>query len=67
MKCGAPLAACTNSTGKSRYSKLPETTKRYEVEGVEADPRTPEEMRKMLPAEMAKWANVAKVANIRGQ
>ncbi len=62
MKCGAP--ACTNSTGKSRYSKLPETTKRYEVEGVEADPRAPEEMRKMLSAEMAKWANVAKVVNI---
>ena len=51
----------------ARYSKLPETTKRYEAEGVEADPRTPEEVRKLLPIEMAKWANVAKVANIRSQ
>lgn len=36
------------------YSKLCETTKRYEAEGVEADPRTPDEVRKMLPIEMAK-------------
>jgi|KBSMisStandDraft_5_1062788.scaffolds.fasta_scaffold342003_2 tripartite-type tricarboxylate transporter receptor subunit TctC len=49
----------------ARYSKLPETTKRYEAEGVEADVRTPGEVRKLLPVEMAKWANVAKVANIR--
>jgi len=47
------------------YVKLPETLKRFEAEGVEADPRTPAEMRKLLPAEMAKWAHVAKVANIR--
>jgi tripartite-type tricarboxylate transporter receptor subunit TctC len=51
----------------ARYSKLPETLKRYEAEGVDADIRTPDEVRKMLPVEMAKWANVAKVANIRTQ
>jgi tripartite-type tricarboxylate transporter receptor subunit TctC len=51
----------------ARYSKLPETTKRYEAEGVEADVRTPEEVRNLLQVEMAKWANVAKVANIRTQ
>ena len=51
----------------ARYSKLPETTKRYEAEGVEADVRTPDEVRKLLPVEMAKWANVAKIANIRSQ
>ena len=51
----------------ARYSKLPETTRRYEAEGVEADVRTPEEVRKLLPVEMAKWANVAKLANIRTQ
>ncbi len=51
----------------ARYLRLPETQKRFEAEGVEADIRTPEEVRKMLPVEIAKWANVAKVANIRGQ
>jgi len=51
----------------ARYLKLPETLKRFDAEGVEADYRTPEGMRKYLPAEMAKWANVAKVANIRTQ
>ncbi len=51
----------------ARYLKLPETLKRFETEGVDADYRTPEEVRKMLPLEMAKWAKVAKLANIRSQ
>jgi tripartite-type tricarboxylate transporter receptor subunit TctC len=51
----------------ARYLKLPETLKRFDAEGAEAEVRTPDEVRKMLPLEMAKWANVAKVANIRGQ
>ena len=51
----------------ARYLKQPETLKRFEVEGVEADYRAPEDVRKFLLAEMAKWANVAKVANIRTQ
>ena len=50
-----------------RYLKLPETLKRFEAEGAEADYRTPEGTREMLPKEMAKWAKVAKVANIRTQ
>ena len=50
-----------------RYLKLPETQKRFEAEGAEVDIRTPEEVRKLIPVEMAKWANVAKVANIRAQ
>ncbi|MEO7727709.1 MAG: tripartite tricarboxylate transporter substrate binding protein, partial [Burkholderiales bacterium] len=51
----------------ARYVKMPETIKRFDAEGVEANPLTPTEFRKMLPVEMAKWANVAKVANIRSQ
>ena len=51
----------------ARYLKLPETLKRFETEVVDADYRTPEEVRKMLPLEMAKWAKVAKLANIRSQ
>jgi tripartite-type tricarboxylate transporter receptor subunit TctC len=51
----------------ARYLDLPETKKRFVAEGAETDPRTPAEVRKMIPVEMAKWANVAKVANIRSQ
>ena len=65
---GTPAAIITKlNTEIARYLKLPETLKRFEAEGVDADFRTPEEVRKMLPVEMAKWANVAKVANIRSQ
>lgn len=50
-----------------RYLKLPETQKRFVAEGAEVDYRTPEEVRKMIPVEMAKWAKVAKDANIKAQ
>ena len=53
------------TTEMARYLKLPETLKRFEAEGVEADYLTPVQLRKILPVEMAKWRNVAKVANIR--
>ena len=65
---GTPAAIITKLNLEiARYLRLPETLKRFESEGVDADIRTPEEVRKMLPVEMAKWANVAKVANIRNQ
>jgi len=51
----------------TRYLKLPETVKRFAAEGVEAEIRTPADVHKMIPAEMEKWRNVAKVANIRAQ
>ncbi len=65
---GTPPAIVNKlTTEMARYLKLPETLKRFEAEGVEADYLTPAEVRKMLPVEMAKWKNVAKVANIRVQ
>ncbi|HEV7821635.1 MAG TPA: tripartite tricarboxylate transporter substrate-binding protein, partial [Burkholderiales bacterium] len=69
---GAPAGTAPAIVGKlnaeiARYLKLPETLKRFEAEGVEAEVRTPDEVRKLMPLEMAKWANVAKIANIRGQ
>ena len=65
---GAPAAIITKLNAEaSRYLKLPETQKRFDTEGVDADYRTPAEVRKYLYVEMAKWANVAKVANIRVQ
>src|SRR5207344_568029 len=63
---GTPTAIVNKlTTEMARYLKLPETLKRFEAEGVEADYLTPAELRKLLPVEMAKWRNVAKVANIR--
>ena len=53
------------TTEMARYLKLPETLKRFEAEGVEADYLNPAELRKALPVEMAKWRSVAKAANIR--
>jgi tripartite-type tricarboxylate transporter receptor subunit TctC len=50
-----------------RFLQQPEIVKRLEADGVEPDPRSPDSIRKFLPIEMAKWANVAKVANIRVQ
>ena len=65
---GAPKAVIERLNGEiKRYLDLPETKKRFEAEGVEADFRTPAEVHKMMPAEIAKWKNVAKVANIRAQ
>ncbi|HTD89968.1 MAG TPA: tripartite tricarboxylate transporter substrate binding protein [Burkholderiales bacterium] len=65
---GTPAAIVNKLNAESlRFLKQPETLKRFEADGVEADPRTPDEVRKLLPVEMAKWANVAKVANIRNQ
>ena len=53
------------TTEMARYLKLPETLKRFEAEGVEADYLTPAQLRKVIPAEMAKWKQVAKDANIK--
>jgi tripartite-type tricarboxylate transporter receptor subunit TctC len=55
------------SAEMTRYLKLPETVKRFESEGAEIEIRTPAEVHKMIPVEIAKWGNVAKVANIRTQ
>jgi len=63
---GTPPAIVNKLTMEmARYLKLPETLKRFAAEGVEADYLNPAELRKALPVEMAKWRNVAKMANIR--
>jgi tripartite-type tricarboxylate transporter receptor subunit TctC len=48
-----------------RYLEQPATLKRFAAEGVEADYRTPAEVQKLIPVEMAKWKEVARIANIR--
>lgn len=47
------------------YLGLPETRKRFTDEGVEVDIKTPEELRRMIPADIAKWTKVAKAAGMR--
>jgi tripartite-type tricarboxylate transporter receptor subunit TctC len=50
-----------------RFVNLPETQKRFVADGAEADFRGTEAMRKLVPVEMARWAKVAKEANIQPQ
>jgi tripartite-type tricarboxylate transporter receptor subunit TctC len=47
--------------------KLPETAKRFAVESAEIEIRTPAEMRKMIPEDLAKWDNVAREAGMPKQ
>ncbi len=46
------------------YLKSPETQKRFEGFGAEVDIRTAEELRKMIPADIAKWTRIAREAGI---
>ena len=49
------------------YLRLPETQKRFRDEGAEVDIRSPEEIRRMIPADIAKWTQVAKAAGMRAE
>jgi len=46
---------------------LPETARRFAVDSAEVDIRTPAEIRKMIPADLAKWEKVAKDAGMQKQ
>ena len=43
----------------------PDVKQRLYVAGAEANPGTPEDLAKLLQAEMDKWAKVVKAANIK--
>lgn len=45
--------------------KQPETARRFAAESAEVDIRTPAEIRKMIPADLAKWAKVAQDAGMQ--
>jgi len=63
---GTPAGVINKLSGElKRYLEDQATLKRFANEGVEADFRTPAEMQKLIPAEMAKWRDVAKAANLR--
>jgi tripartite-type tricarboxylate transporter receptor subunit TctC len=63
---GTPRGVVNKLSGEmKRYLEQPATLKRFAAEGVEADYRTPAEVQKLIPVEMAKWKEVARIANIR--
>ena len=65
---GTPYAAiATLNTEIANFLRMPETQKRFTNEGAEVDIRTPAEIKKMIPIDMAKWAKVAKEAGMRSE
>jgi tripartite-type tricarboxylate transporter receptor subunit TctC len=62
---GTPVAVLNKlNTEIAAILVLPETAKRFAVDSAEVDIRTPAEIRKMIPADLAKWAKVAKDAGM---
>ena len=59
-----PAIIAKLSSGITAYLRNPETQKRFTNEGAEVDIRTPAEIHKMIVADMAKWAKVAKDAGM---
>ncbi len=65
-RAGTPAAVINRlNTEVAAILKLPETEKRFAAEGAETDIRTPGEMRRMIPGDLAKWAKVARDAGMR--
>ena len=65
---GTPAAVINKLNAEvAAILKLPETARRFAAESAEVDIRTPAEIRKMIPADLAKWAKVAKDAGMQKQ
>jgi tripartite-type tricarboxylate transporter receptor subunit TctC len=65
---GTPPAVLNKlNTEIAAILKLPETAKRFAVESAEIEARTPAEMRKMIPEDLAKWDKVAREAGMPKQ
>ncbi|MGH8633650.1 MAG: tripartite tricarboxylate transporter substrate binding protein [Burkholderiales bacterium] len=65
---GTPAAVVNKlNTEVAAILKLPETARRFAVESAEVEIRTPAELRTMIPADLAKWAKVAKDAGMQMQ
>jgi tripartite-type tricarboxylate transporter receptor subunit TctC len=62
----APVIAKLN-TNVNAILQLPETAKRFASENAEIEIRTPAEIRKMIPADLAKWEKVARDAGMPKQ
>ena len=65
---GTPHAIIARLNGEvAAFQKLADTQKRYASDGAEVDIRTPAEIRRMIPVDMAKWARVAREAGMRAE
>jgi tripartite-type tricarboxylate transporter receptor subunit TctC len=65
---GTPVAVVNKlNTEINAILGLPETAKRFAVDSAEVDIRTPAEIRKMIPADLAKWDKVARDAGMQKQ
>jgi tripartite-type tricarboxylate transporter receptor subunit TctC len=65
---GTPAAVINKlNTEIAAVLVLPETARRFAVDSAEVDIRTPAEIRKMIPADLAKWEKVAKDAGMQKQ
>ena len=63
---GTPAAVIAKlNAAITAYLQMPETQKRFTNDGAEVDIKTPAELKKMIPLDMAKWARVAKEAGMR--
>jgi tripartite-type tricarboxylate transporter receptor subunit TctC len=63
---GTPAAVINKmNTEIAAILKLPDTVRRFAVDSAEVDIRTPAEIRKMIPADLAKWAKVAQDAGMQ--
>jgi tripartite-type tricarboxylate transporter receptor subunit TctC len=68
VPAGTPPAIIARLNAEvASYLRLPETQKRFTAEGAEVDIKTPEELRRMIPSDMAKWAKVAKESGMRAE
>ncbi len=68
VPAGTPHAIINKLNAEvAAFLKLPETQKRFTSDGAEVDIKTPAEIRKMIPLDMAKWAKVAREAGMRGE
>jgi tripartite-type tricarboxylate transporter receptor subunit TctC len=62
---GTPQAVINKlNTEIAAILSMPETAKRFAVDSAEVDIRTPAEIRKMIRADLAKWAKVAQDAGM---
>ena len=59
-----PVIIAKLNSEVATFLKLPQTQIRFRNEGAEVDIKTPEEIRKMISIDMAKWAKVAKEAGM---
>ncbi len=65
---GTPSAVISRLNAEvATFLNLPETRNRFTSEGAEVDIKTPAELRRMIPIDMAKWAKVAKESGMRAE